>query len=140
MRCDILIHTPSGVAYSGRADEDKFIGSPAVLLSEQARDAFEATLASDALTLTWKKGKEFKIEKIPYGSITSVDLDERRQSEVASAESVVAGVLGGGILAAELYLTHVSTLKVNTEERNYEIFVPDAQGHIVRGIRSLYTT
>jgi len=33
MKCDILLHTPSGIAYTGYPDEDKFIKVPSVLLN-----------------------------------------------------------------------------------------------------------
>lgn len=32
MKCDILIHLPSGIAFTGRSEEDTFIGSTAYLL------------------------------------------------------------------------------------------------------------
>jgi hypothetical protein len=127
MKCDVLIHIPSGTPFTGLPEEDKFIGSPSVLLSEKNRNGLEITLAGEGLALTWREGKESKIERIPYGSITTVDLGERRQNEVASADSITGAILGGGILVAELYLSHVKTLKVKTQQRNYEMYVPDAQ-------------
>jgi hypothetical protein len=32
LKCDILIHLPSGIAFTGRSEEDTFIGSIAYLL------------------------------------------------------------------------------------------------------------
>jgi len=58
MKCDVLVHLPSGIAYTGDPKEDKFIGSPAVWMS-QKKDGLEATLSPDALVMTWKEGKSY---------------------------------------------------------------------------------
>jgi len=131
MKCDILIHIPSGVAYTGVPEEDKFIGSPAVFLHQYMREG-EATLGPDALVLNWNEGKESKVEKIPYATVTNLDVAQRKVSEVTSLDSVVSGILAGGWLMTllEMHLTHVKTLRINTwqknYEKNYEIFVPKA--------------
>jgi hypothetical protein len=130
MKCDILIHTPSGIAYTGNPEEDKFIGLSGVLLKEPRKD-FAATLGPDALLMTWKDGKAFRMEKAPYRAITGLDTGERRQSEVASLGSAAGAALGAGLAFGALSLleqalTHVKTLKVKTEAKEYEIWVPDA--------------
>jgi len=130
MKCDILIHVPSGVSYTGNPEEDKFVGSPAfpiLFLAEHAGKDFEATLAPDALVLTWREGKEPKIERIPYSTISQVEIGERRQSEVSSYDSLIGSVLAGGLwTAAESYLTNVRTLKMKAQQKDYEIWVPEA--------------
>ena len=130
MKCDILIHIPSGVAYTGDPEEDKFIGLPGVLFGEPRND-FAATLGPDALLLTWKDGNESRMEKVPYQTIVGLDVGERRQSEIDSLESAVGAALGAGLAfgalsAIEQAMTRVKTPKVKTEPKQYEIWVPDA--------------
>ena len=136
MKCDILIHTPSGIEYTGSPEEDKFIGVPSVLLNE-ARKNLAATLGSDALLLTWKDGKAVRMGKVPYRAITGLDTGERRQSEVASLESAAGAALGAGLAfgalsLVEQALTHVKTLKVKTEAKEYEIWVSEAAKWVQR--------
>jgi hypothetical protein len=81
--------------------------------------------------MTWKDGKAFRMEKVPYRAITGLDTGERRQSEVASLGSAAGAALGAGLAfgalsLVEQALTHVKTLKVKTEAKEYEIWVPDA--------------
>lgn len=126
MKCDILVHTPSGVAFTGDPSQDKFIGSIAMLLAP-AREG-EATLGPDALILNWKEGKEARIEKIAYSTVTGIDVLERKLSEISTQGSVGGAILGGGIWGlAEMYLSHAKTLKISTQQKNYEMFVPEAE-------------
>ena len=126
MKCDILIHAPSGVAYTGHPEEDKFIGVPGVLLNE-TRKEFASTLAPDALVLTWKDGKEYGTERVLYSTVTGLKIAERKQSEIASVDSIAGGFLAGGLFSTiELALTNVKTLKIKTERKEYEIWVPQA--------------
>jgi len=133
MKCDVLIHVPSGVPYTGNPEEDKFIGSPAfpiLFLAEHAGKDFEATLAPDALVLTWRAAKESKIERIPYSTMSQIEIGDRRQSEVspdgAAFGAVVAGVAFGFWSATERHLTRVKTLKMKAQQKDYEIWVPEA--------------
>ena len=73
-------------------------------------------------------------------------MSERRQSEVASLESAAGPALGAGLAfgalsLVEQALTHVKTIKVKTESREYEIWVPDAivWTHMLRQQLSLRT-
>ena len=130
MKCDVLVHVPSGVVYSGHPEEDKFIGCPGALLKENRKD-FALTLAPDALLLTWSEGMESRMEKVPYQTIAALEIGERRQSEVTSLESAVGAALGAGLAfgalsVVEQTLTHVKTLKINTAPKEYEIWVPEA--------------
>ena len=130
MKCDILIHTPSGIAYTGNPEKDKFIGVPGVLLNDPRLD-FAATLGPAALLLTWKDGSTFRMEKVPCLAITGLDTGERKQSEVASLGSAAGAALGAGLAfgvlsLVEQALTSVKTLKVKTEAKEYEMWVPEA--------------
>jgi hypothetical protein len=118
-----LVHLPSGVAFTGRPDEDKFIGSPAVWMDSRTEN-LETTAALDSLVLTWKEGKAFGQEKIPYASITGIDFGKRKESEIISNE---AAFIGGGLVGiAASALTHVQTLIVETREGNYELYLSQA--------------
>jgi len=130
MNCDVLVHIPTEIPYTGRAKEDEFIGCPGALLKENRKD-FAATLGPDALLMTWKDGKAFRMEKVPYRAITGLDTGERRQSEVASLGSAAGAALGAGLAfgalsLVEQALTHVKTLKVKTAQKEYEIWIPQA--------------
>ena len=128
MKCDILVHTPSGVAFTGDPAEDKFIGSIAVLLLGAPSRECEATLGPEALILSWKKGKEVRIERISYPTVTGIDVLERKRSEISTDAEFVGNYLGGGLLGlASMYLTHAKTLKISTRQKNYEMFVPEAE-------------
>jgi len=128
MKCDILIHTPSGVAFAGDPAEDKFIGSIAVLLLGAPSRECEATLGPDALILNWKNGKEARLEKIAYPTVTGIDVLVRKRSEIARDDEFVGNYLGGGLLGvASMYLSHVKTLKISTQQKNYEMWVPEAE-------------
>jgi len=133
MKCDILIHAPTGIAYTGIPEEDQFIGMPGVLLkagSQERRKDVAVTLGLDDLLMTWKDGKEFRTEKVSYQAISGLEMGERRQSEVVSIESAagaaLTGLAFGALSLAEQALTHVKTLKVKTEAMEYEIWVADA--------------
>jgi hypothetical protein len=126
MKCDILIHTPSGVAFTGDPAKDKFIGSIAMLLAPSREG--EATLGPDTLILNWKEGNEARIEKIAYPTMTGIDLLERKLSEISTQGSVAGAVLGAGVWGlAEMYLSHAKTLKISTQQKKYEVFVPEAE-------------
>lgn len=130
MKCGVLIHVQSGVAYTGRAEEDKFIGCPVVLLKENRKD-LTATLAPDALLMTWREGKESRIEKVPYQAITGLDMGERTQSEVitwVSGEPLAASrwLAFGVLYLVDPAFTNVETLKIETAPREYELYVPQA--------------
>jgi hypothetical protein len=85
-------------------------------------------LGPDALILNWKKGKEARIEKITYPTMTGIDVLERKRSEIATHDEFVGNYLGGGILGlASMYLSHVKTLKISTQQKNYEMWVPEAE-------------
>lgn len=130
MKCDILVHTPSGVAFAGDPADDKFIGSIAVLLLGAPSIECEATLGPDALILNWKKGggKEARIEKIAYSTVTGIDILERKRSDISTNAEFVGNYLGGGLLGvASMYLSHVKTLKISTQQKNYEMWVPEAE-------------
>lgn len=128
MKCDILIHAPSGVAYTGNVDEDKFIGSPAVWFGDKKRNV-EATAALDSLMLTWKEGKTFAQRRIPYAAITSVEFGTRKESEGVSLEAAITGaIVGGGLLlsigaAGMSEFGQVRTLVVRLREGDYELYV-----------------
>ncbi len=84
-------------------------------------------MAPDALVLTWKDGKEYGAERVLYSTVTGPKIAERRQSEIASVDSIAGGFLAGGLFfTIELALTNVKTLKIKTERREYEIWVPQA--------------
>jgi hypothetical protein len=68
VKCDILIHTPSEVAYSGDHCFDEFIGSPAKVLRGK-REPCEATLGPDRIILTWTQEGTPRREDIPFSSI-----------------------------------------------------------------------
>jgi len=129
VKCDILIHVPSGVAFTGHGEEDKFIGCPGVALRENKRD-FAVTLGPDALLMTWKERKQSRMEKVPYQRITALDMGQQKQSEVTSLESAVGaavtGLAFGGLSVLEQALTNVKTLKIKAATREYEIWVPEA--------------
>ena len=140
MKCDVLVHLPSGVVNTGDPKEDKFIGSTGISIGQKNR-SIEATLSSDALILTWKEGKAFAQEKIPYASIAVIDTGKRRETELVwtSPDSVVAAVLGGGALALTSHLVHFETLKLSTKGGDYEIFVAQAKDWADRLRRKLDT-
>ena len=130
MKCDVLIHVPSGIAYTGHPEEDKFIGSPGVWMG-QKKEGLQATLSSDSLILTWKEGKAFGQKRIPYAEIAGVELGKRRETELMSAGAALAGgaVVGlaiGAPLMAGSYFTHLDTLKLRTKDAEHEIFVSQA--------------
>lgn len=135
MKCDILVHLPSGIAFTGRIDEDKFIGSPAVWM-DQRTENLEATAAQDSLILTWKEGKAFGQRKIPYASMTAIDFGKRKESEIISNE---AAFIGGGLAGIAMSaLTHVQTLIVKTTVGNYELYISQASDWAER-LKSLMT-
>jgi hypothetical protein len=123
MKCDMLVHLPSGVTLTGIPEQDRFIGSPAVLLGETKKN-IEATLVSDSLILTWKEGKTFGHKKIAYTTMTGIQLGKRKESEVVSLE---AAIIGGGILGVAVSeMSHVQTLIVSTKERAHELYMSQA--------------
>jgi len=138
MKCDILIHTPSGVAFTGFPAEDKFIGSTALIVQGATDRPCEVTLGPDALILNWKKatGKDARIEKIPFSTVTGIDVLSRVRGEIFTQAEIDNALLGnlvmGGVLlgsllqAQEIYFAHVKTLKIITPQKTYEIFLPDA--------------
>jgi hypothetical protein len=120
MKCDVLIHLPSGVALTGNPEEDKFIGSPAVWFGEKKKN-IEATAASDSLILTWKEGKTFGQKKLPYATITDIQLGKRKESEVVSLGE---GLIVGGIIGVAMSeMNDVPTLIVKTEEGDHELYL-----------------
>jgi hypothetical protein len=124
MKCGISIHIPSGVAYTGRPEEDTFIGSPARWMGKgrgTIAEDLEATLASDALILTWKRGETYDQEKIPYDEITSVRMGKKKESQVATREARVIGP--SPLQVAMGYLERVQTLILRTKHGDYEILV-----------------
>jgi predicted RNA-binding Zn-ribbon protein involved in translation (DUF1610 family) len=130
MKCDILIHLPSGVAFTGRSDEDKFIGSPAIWFGERKKD-IEVTSAQDSLILTWKEGKAFEQRKLPYASMTHIGFGGRKETEVVSNEARVAGALVGAgwvslALAGTVEFGHVRTLVMKTRDDDYELYLSQA--------------
>jgi len=123
MKCDILVHTPSGIAFTGDPKEDKFIGSPVLWLGGKKKDV-EATVALDSLVLTWKDGKTFSQKKLPYALMTGVQLRKRKESDVIS---LAGALIGGGLIGlAASALTEIQTLTVKTREGDYEFFVSQA--------------
>jgi ribosomal protein L40E len=129
MKCDLLVHLPSGVVFTGNPEEDKFIGCPGALLKENRKD-FALTLARDALLLTWSEGRESRMEKVPYRVMAALDVGQRKQSEVTSLESAVGaamiGLAFGALSVLEQTLTDVKTLKIKTSTKEYEVWVPEA--------------
>jgi len=120
MKCDVLVHTPSGTAFTGDPEEDKFIGSPATWLGAKKRD-IEVTSALDSLILTWKEGKTFSQKNLPYGLMTGVEVRERKESDVTS---LAAAALGGGLIGlAASALSSVKTLMIKTKEGDHELFI-----------------
>jgi hypothetical protein len=53
-KCDMAVHTPTGLPYTGDPEHDKFIGMTAILHDspQTIENHPECTLASDALILT----------------------------------------------------------------------------------------
>lgn len=137
MKCDILVHLPSGFAFTGLPDEDKFIASPAIWFGEKNK-AIEVTAAQDSLTLMWHEGKALEQRKIPYTVITGVDFGVKqfgsKDSSAMFTVPMIAGLFGplvGTIALAAAHSTgalppgpaYVQTLLIRTNEGDYELFV-----------------
>jgi len=128
MKCDVLVHRPSGVAYTGVPSYDRFIGSPAILFGEK-RDSLSATLGTEGLILTWTENKRTKREEIPYLSISEIGISRRKKSEILGYSELAAATLGAGLLGLALasveYFGEFSTLTVQTGIRKLEIWLTE---------------
>jgi hypothetical protein len=123
MKCDVLIHLPSGVELTGNPKEDKFVGSPAVWFGEKKKN-IEATASSDSLVFTWKEGKTFGQKKLPYATMTGIQLGKRKESEVVSLGETI--IVGGMLGVAMSEMNYVPTLLVKTKGGDHELYLSQA--------------
>lgn len=128
MKCDILVHRPSGVAYTGIPSYDKLIGSPAILFGEK-RESLAATLGTEGLILTWTENKQTRREDIPYSSISEIGIRIRKKHEIPNfvelaGATLAAGVFGLAIALAEQF-AEISTLTLQTGMRSLEIWLTE---------------
>jgi len=128
MKCDVLVHRPTGVAYTGAPSYDRFIGSPAILFGEK-KDSLAATLGTEGLILTWTENKQTRREDIPYSSISEIGIGKRKKSEILSYSGLAAAALAGGVIGLALgaveYFGEVSTLTVRSGIRSFEMWVTE---------------
>jgi len=128
MKCDVLVHKPTGVAYTGVPSYDKFIGSPAILFGEK-RNSLQATLGTEGFILTWTEKMVTRREDIPYSSISEIGIGRRKKSEIISYSGLAAATLAAGVIGLALgaveYFGEVSTLTIRTGIRSLEIWVTE---------------
>jgi len=128
MKCDILVHKPTGIAYTGVPSYDRFIGSPAILIGEK-RVSLEATLGTDGLLLTWIENKKPRLEDIPYSSITEIRIGRCKKSVVLSYSGLAAATLAAGVIGLALcaleYFGEIPTLTFRTGARSLEIWLTE---------------
>jgi len=128
MKCDVLVHRPSGVAYTGVPSYDRFIGSPAILFGEK-RDSLSATLGIVGLILTWTENKKTRREEISYLSFSEIGIGRRKKSEILSYSGLAAATLAAGVIGLALgaleYFGEIPTLAIRTGVRSLEMWLTE---------------
>jgi len=125
MKCNLLVHKPTGIAYTGVPSYDKFIGSPAILFGEK-RESLSATLGTEGLILTWTENNRTRKEEISYSSISEIGIGRRKQTEIFGYSGLAVATIFGGVIGLALgAIEETPILTIRTGVRSFEIWLTE---------------